>query len=280
MPRDSRSPVAASRDDLLRRFLDLAYDVSSRLRHHTQPIVRISAALLLAASVAACSGAPSAPPSEPAAITQAQALGTEVRSGLPSQPGTYPLVPASLNRDAQGVYRFAWKGSGGEQTPAAASRLQLAQSEVDQLVVPDQGDPVLQLTKDTPIPLVQSGVQAAPAQASSSGASFVPAFWYPFYGPLFAGPRYYDPPRTITSGSRVEGGTQSAAPKPLSERTIGLSRAVSGRAGGTGEGVAATSKSGATVGGKSGVSSSLDTAPRSGAFSAGKGGVSIGTSGG
>src|SRR3954447_23854175 len=38
------------------RLLDLTYDVSSYLRRHAQPAVRISAALLLAASLAACNG--------------------------------------------------------------------------------------------------------------------------------------------------------------------------------------------------------------------------------
>ncbi len=281
MPPDSTSS-SPTRDDLLQQLLDLAYDVASRLRHHAQPMVRVSAALLLAASVAACSGAPNETPSEPVPVAQAQALASEIRTGLPSQPGTYQIVPGSLTRDAQGVYRFAWLGTGGAQSPASVSRLQLAQSETQQLVVSDQGDPVLNLTKDTPIPLVESGVQAAASSQTSGGNSttFIPAFWYPFYGPLFSGPRYYDPPSTVPSGSRVEGGSQSTTPKPLTERTIGLSKAVSGRAGGTGEGTAATSKSGATIGGKSGASAAVGVAPKSAAFSAGKGSVGIGSSGG
>ncbi|MBI4213651.1 MAG: hypothetical protein HY534_05010 [Chloroflexi bacterium] len=271
----------ASRDHVLVRLLDLAYDVSSRLRHHAQPVVRLSAALLLAASVAACSGAPVEIGSDRAPVTQAQALAGEVRTGLPSQPGAYQLVPGSLNRDAQGTYQFAWKGPAGEEMRAAASRLQLAQSDTEQLVVPEQGDPVLHLTRDTPIPLVQSDASGVPNQTSGGGTAFVPAFWYPFYGPLFSGPRYYDPPRTVPSGSRVEGGTQSTIPRPLSERTIGLDRAVSGRAGGTGQGSAATLKSGATVAGKSGAASAVGAAPKSGSFSAGKGSLGgIGLSGG
>lgn len=268
-------PASAPHDELLRQLLDLAYDVCSRLRHHALPIARLSAALLLAASVAACSGVPEESTPVPP-VAQTVPLTQEVRTGLPTQPGRYPLAPGSVARDARGVYQFGWTGEGGAQTQASASRMQLAQGDQDELVVPEQGDPVLSLGPNTPIRLTESTTATS---GGVGGFGFVPALWYPLRGPGFGrDPYYYDPPRTVPSGSTIDGGTRTTTPKPLGERTIGLDRAVSGRAGGTGSGTAATTKSGASFGGRTAAAAAA--APKSAPFSAGRAAPSIGLSGG
>lgn len=281
---DTSAPIASSpRDRLLQDLLDLAYTVSSRLRHHGDRLARVSAALLLAASLAACSGAPSQPAAPPPPARTAP-LTQEVRTGLPTESGRYPLVKDSLFRDAQGVYQFSWMAEGGASGTARVSRLKLAQAEKEELDVPTSGDPTLHVAKDTPIRIVESSTASEPNRSGGGGGGFIflPSFWYPFGGGggLF-GPSYYDPPRTVPSGSTIEGGSRTIAPKPLAERSIGLDRAVSGRAGGTGAGSAATLKSGAPLGGKSATAEAVGAAPKSGSFSAGKGSVGgIGTSGG
>jgi hypothetical protein len=272
VPTSSAQAGLSSRERVLRDLLDLAYDVSARLRHHRDRVVRVSAALLLAASLAACSGAPAQSPPQPV-VTQTAPLAREVRTGLPTSPGRYTMVKDSLFRDSQGVYQFGWIAQDGASGTARISSLKLAQAEKEELEVPESGDPTLSIAKETPIRIIESSTAAAPAQNQGGGGGgimFLPAFWYPFGGGFFGGPGYYDPPRTVASGSTVEGGTRTTTPKPLTERSIGLDRAVSGRAGGTGAGTAATSKSGATVGGKSGAADAVGAAPKSGGFSAGK----------
>lgn len=194
------------------------------------------------------------------------------------------MVKDSLFRDAQGVYQFGWMSEGGVSGTARISSLKLAQAEKEELEVPASGDPTLYIGKETPIRIVEASTASAPAANSGGGGGgfmFLPAFWYPFGGGGLFGPSYYDPPRTISSGSTIEGGSRTTAPKPLAERSIGLDRAVSGRAGGTGSGTAATTKSGATIGGKSGTADAIGAAPKAGSFSAGKGSVgSPGLSGG
>ncbi len=259
---------------LRERLLDLAYDASSYLRHSARPVIRISAALLVAGSLAACSGdTEPAPPAEAPPAT-VQPLAQEVRSGLPTTPGRYSVVPASLARDARGVYHFEWiDPATNEPRPATVSRVRLAEANAYTLEMPpDQGDPTLHIERNAQIALLQTG--EAPSRTYSPG--FFPLFWYPFFvgggfGGGYRGAGYYDPPRTVPSSGRVEGSTSSTSPRPLPERTYGVSTAVAGRAGGTGGGVAASRRAGvdtdtSPTGGKSGVS-----APRSGGFSSGSG---------
>src|SRR5438477_9253982 len=94
-PRELAS-LSAARGAVAEALLDLAYDVSSYLRHHAKATVRVSAALLLAASLAACG--PSAP-TPVLSNTAVRPLNQEVQLGLPTQPGRYPVVPSSLGRD-------------------------------------------------------------------------------------------------------------------------------------------------------------------------------------
>src|SRR3954452_647988 len=95
------------------RLLDLPEDPSLYLRRSAEPSVRVAAALLLAASLAACSsGSPSGggPSIDVPAIPP---LSQEIREGLPPAPGTYPVSPGSITRDAQGVYGLSWRNPSG-----------------------------------------------------------------------------------------------------------------------------------------------------------------------
>lgn len=273
--------ATSERSRLLRGLLDLAYDASLYLRQNRQQAVRVSAALLLAASLAACDE--ESPPFESTESDTpvASPLAQEVRSGLPAAPGRYPIVRDSLQRDTQGVYHFSWREAGSLDGPphvASASLVRLAYAEIDELEIPSQGDPVLYLRSDTPIPLVASANQVTATPQPGGGGAATRTMWFPFPigGGSYAGrgPTYYDPPsRTVPSGGTVEGASASTAPRPLAERTVGLSHAVSGRAGGTGSGTAASARSGAGVRGASGVA-----APNSSGFSAGKAGAASGSS--
>jgi hypothetical protein len=250
------------RTHLLELLLDLASDASSYLRRNANRAVRVSAALLVAASLAACNGSPLPPlPGRPGDAVQP--LSREVRAGLPSQPGRYPIVEGSVRRDAQGIYSFQWL-SGGTPNSASASRLRLAQSDTSLLEVPASGDPTLYLPSQTTIPLGGGG-----------GGGYYGS-WLPFTGISSRTPSYYDPPsQAVAQGATVSGARISSAPAPAGERTVGLPHTVSGRAGGTGSGVAASTKSGAgtTSGTGKGVS-----AAKSGGFSSGTGGGKGGSS--
>lgn len=241
--RENPGGTADGRDRATREaLLDLAYDVSSYLRRSAQPAVRVSAALLIAASLAACGPTAGAIPGVSSVV---QPLQGEVRSGLPPAPGRYPVVSSTLRRDAQGVYSFAWQqpGDPSHQYDARISRLQLTQGNAPELQVPAQGDPVLALPADVSIPLVDSGA----TWVSSPGGGY--SSWRPFYGGGYHGTAYYDPPvrAAPSSGATIDGARSSAAPAPPAERTIGVRGAVSSRAGGAGAGTAATNKSGASA---------------------------------
>jgi hypothetical protein len=285
-----------------RQLLALAEDVSRYLRHHAAATVRLTAALLLAASLAACNASAS---DGTMVETRAVApLTQEVVSGLPRGPGTYPVVPGSVFRDQQGVYRFEWLDPGSATTGpgqvASMSRLRLLRDSQLALEMPESGDPILHLPAGEDIGLTRE----TQVGAGQPGVGFYPpaySYWHPFaLGPLVVGrPAYYDPPRTIvvdeppgTTGAsggtsrpalRVEGGTVSDTARPPAARVTGVQSGVSGRAGGTGAGSAVTSRNqdsgaarsaaGVSSGGSSDSASSSSgvSAPRSGGFSAGRG---------
>ena len=244
MPRNKGRPGDPDRREALESLLDLAYDASSYLRQNKQPVVRVSAAILIAASLAACGQSPSAAAPPPAAVVQP--LSQEVRVGLPTTPGTYPLIQGSLNRDQQGVYHFAWRNPSDPTNvrhDASVSLVRLAQTtNGDALEVLAQGDPILHLGQNTSVPIVDN------ANYVSSGYRRSYPVWYPFYANHDASPRYYDlPSRTIPDSGSIQGSKVSSAPAAPAARVVGPARAVSGRAGGTGSGVAASNKSGAGI---------------------------------
>ena len=263
-------PAPASSAEIRQRLLDLAYDVSSYLRRSARPAIRVSAALLVAASLAACSGDPSP---EATDVPPAAPLAQEVRTGVPTQPGRYAVSPTSIARDARGVYHFEWiEPDTNVAHEAAISRVKLAEATATYLDVPDDGDPTLSIPRDSQIALL--GANDSYTRHYDTG--FHPIFWYPFFigggGSSYYGPSYYDPPRVVPSSGRVDGAVSSASARPLAERTFGVSTAVSGRVGGTGGGVAASRKAGVDVssdgtGGKAAAASAATA--KSGGFSSG-----------
>lgn len=274
---DDVTAVAAGDRSLLLQLLDLAYDAASYLRHSSRAVVRVSAALLLAGSMAACfDGSESEEELSPAPVVQP--LSQEVLSGLPRRPGRYPVQADSVGRDQQGVYHFAWRESGQEATQrnqASASRLRLLEAGEDVLEVPDQGDPILRLRGETPISLVATVDDLrSPTPQAGTTRSGIYTPWYPFYLMNTRYPTYYEPPtRTVVQGEPVRGAAIQQSPVPLAQRTITLPGAVSGRAGGAGSGTAATQRTGVTGGKSASVSS-----PKSSGFSSGSKSVSGGSS--
>lgn len=225
----------------LEALLDIAYDASSYLRRHAKPAVRVAAALLLAGSLAACSGGPSGV----LGSSIVAPLQQEIRQGLPTVPGRYAVVDGSLGRDGRGVYYFAWRRPNDPSTVrnlASVSRLRLGQAASNALEIPTSGDPTLYLQPSTSIPLVDQN------EFYQTGGYYsgYHSYWHPWYSGGYRGVGYYDPPARSYSGNDVNGSTMSSSPRSFAERTVGLAHAVSGRSGGTGSGTAATAKSGAS----------------------------------
>lgn len=286
------------------RLLDLAEDASLYLRRHGEPSVRVAAALLIAASLAAC--APSAPSVSEEAAPAVPPLTEEVRQGLPTAAGTYPLASNSVTRDAQGVYGFTWRDPTGPATwhQAQASLLRLAQGTDDALEVPPSGDPILRLKPDTPITLpdddgatpgptpTPGGSSSSTTRSSTSGTSGSRSIlWYPFpssttqastttagqAGDSVAAttPAYRNPPAAEPGQGSVRGSSASMTAPSTSARTwTSPSRAAAtGQAGGPGRGTAVSSRSGSLSGPASGAAR-----PSSSGFSGGKSGASSGSS--
>ncbi|MCC6173725.1 MAG: hypothetical protein IT305_00340 [Chloroflexi bacterium] len=217
------------------RLLDLAEEASLYLRRHGEPSVRVAAALLLASSLAACS------PSEPVEQEESTVtpLESEVREGLPTAPGRYPVDPASVGRNEQGVYALAWRTPDGTSwKEARISLLRLAEGSQDLLEIPSSGDPVLWLTADTPVALIEGSGSAGAAAEASPEASPSPTAavassnttsstsrtssgyssryhnsvaWYPF--PVIAG----------TSGSTASSGSTTSSSSSPSNGTVASS---------------------------------------------------------
>ncbi len=197
----ARRPEA---DDVRRareELWELAQGVSRYLRRHASPAVRLAAALLLAASLAACNASASDPSAvEAPAVAPLQ---QEVSTGLPRGPGTYPVVPGSVFRDQRGVYQLEWlePGQTADQGQVAhASRLRLAPDSTLSLEVVSGQDPVLHLPEGENVGLIE---ESRPG-ATQPGPAAYPrpyGFWSPFtVGYLLGGasrPAYYDPPRTV-----------------------------------------------------------------------------------
>ncbi len=261
-----------------RQLTELLQDASAYIRKKGDPALRLSAALLLTASLAACddSSAEEAPP-DPVV----SALTSEVRSGLPTRTGKYEVIPESVYRSDQGVYSFAWRDENSRVHEASVSQLKLAEGAKAELDMPASGDPSLYLPAGVPVQMYSSSMASPNPTPTPTGGSttyvsrsYGPvAYWHPFFIPVggsrfdYSSPTYHNPPATTMSAGDTVAGTRTTASAPApSSRVTGLRTAVSGRSGGTGSGTAATGKS------SSGVSS-----PSSGAFSGGKGGASSGS---
>ena len=273
----------------------LASDAKHSLRRTAAPVVRGGAALLLSVSLAACgvgaglvvptppadrSSAATAPTVAPTALPSDTAepstsLVTEFASGLPTDSGTYAVVPGSIFRDRRGVYQFEWlEGDIGDDAlddetreakghVARTSRLRLVRDDTNVVDIVPGNDPVLHLTNDEEIGLADIQT-TAPAYPGSSYYPPAYAYWAPFYGRPsywdYVRPWYYDPPRTVVidrpvivnrdappAPVRVSGGNASTAPAPLSQRTTEVTSKGGGRAGDTGAGFAVTARNQGTV---------------------------------
>src|SRR5262245_51207911 len=105
-------PSAQRRAEILQRQQTLAERVVSFLRDGgPDPRVGLAAGALLLATAggAFAYDVATEPPVESVELAPVQPLGQEVRSGLPTEPGRYPVDPETVSRDAQGVYRFSWQ---------------------------------------------------------------------------------------------------------------------------------------------------------------------------
>lgn len=288
------------------QLLDLAEDASRYLRRHADPTVRVAAALLLASSLAACSSSSGTTAST--AASAVTALDQEVKTGLPTSPGTYPISPNSVTRDAQGVYGFMWRNATGAEvwTPARASLMMLAQGQNDALVVPASGDPTLRLKPDTAITLPDDGPGAGPTPTPRAGTSSSSTtsssrnssiLWYPFIGGGGGGggsttssagasassggvsdttPAYRNPPAATPGQGSVRGSASSSVspPSTVARTWTSPSRAArTGQTGGPGTGTAASTRTGSMTGPASGQSR-----PGSSIFSGGKSGASASSS--
>jgi hypothetical protein len=279
------------------QLLDLAEDASLYLRRSAEPSVRVAAALLLATSLAACSSPGS---SSSASVAPAVApLAQEVKEGLPTAPGTYPVSASSLTRDPQGTYGFSWRNPTGAATwnQGRSSLMKLAQGTDDTLEIPASGDPILRLKPDTPInlpddpnpvgptPTPRTSTSSTSSSSSSSGNRNIA--WYPFVtgggtttAPASTGtadsvpattPAYRNPPAAEPGQGSVRGASSSLSAPTSSARTwTSPSRAAAtGQAGGPGTGTAATSRAGVAQGA---------SRPGSSIFSGGRSGASAGSS--
>ena len=274
-------PSAQRRVEILRRQQTLAERVVSFLRDGgPDPRAGLAAGALLLATAggAFAYDVANEPPVESVELAPVRPLTQEVRTGLPTAPGRYPVESDSVSRDAQGVFRFSWLDSAGAGQAAAVSLLKQAPGDADELEMPARGDPTLYLREDTPIKVIAQEAQPSASTStssstvrSSSGFGGGPVFvhvgnWYPYTGSYTRTPAYRAPTSSSPDGGSYTGSTESASPSSPSARTISVpSRvdAVSGMARGTGAGSAVSAKSGVTVG-RTSVS-----APRSGGFSSG-----------
>ena len=262
-PASSRDRLAAIRTRTLLELTALAEDAAAHLRRHASPAVRVSAALLLTASLAAACAPETAPPPELRdGGNPASPLRQDVAGGLPTQSGRYDVQKDSIARDRKGIYEFTWLDEQKQPHNAYVSRLRLAQepegSELKLEMPPDRSDPILHLPSDVPVRIVEESL-AAQTQSDTYVRHSYPyhSDWLPFAAGAVLGrlsaPSYYNPPLgNYNVGTRITGGTASTTPPPPESRVIGLRSAVSGQAGGSGAGSAVTGKVGAPTGGSTG----------------------------
>ncbi|HEX2170818.1 MAG TPA: hypothetical protein VHL09_00025 [Dehalococcoidia bacterium] len=299
-PRRRSAPVdrlAAVRGRALLELSALAEDVAAHLRRHASPTVRVSAALLLTASLAACASGSATPTtsSDPAASDgRTSPLQGEVKGGLPSSPGRYPILDDQIYRDRKGVFEFTWLDDQRQPHTAYTSDLkfaEVAQGANTELEVPSGGGtPILHLPSDRDIKLIEDSQAAANPSSSYVQHSYPwTSSWVPFAAGMLVGNLlspgvpgyYYPPPGNYSVGQTIRGGSVRTTPAPPQDRVIGLRSAVSGQSGGTGAGSSVTNKLGRSAG--TGATGATGGTGQSGAGSATTGsgtGVTSGQAGG
>lgn len=254
--------LAAARGRALLELSALAEDVAAHLRRHGSPAVRVSAALLLTASLAACA-TPTAtsPAGSTAADGRTSPLKGEVKGGLPTQAGKYPILADQVFRDRKGVFEFTWLDAQQQPHNAYTSDVKLAdvgQGGKAELEIPSGGGtPVLHLPNDQKIRVIEDSAAAQNPSTTYVQHSYPwTSSWLPFAAGMLVGNLlspgvpgyYYPPPGSYSAGSTISGGSVRTTPAPPQDRVIGLRSAVAGQSGGTGAGSAVTNKLGRSVG--------------------------------
>jgi len=186
-------------------------------------------------------------------------------SGMPTQQGEYQLQQDTVTWDGS-QYRFAWIDSDASVKWAEGDDVQLVQDERTYLEMRD-GKPVIHLTADTPVKVL----------ARDRGGDFASS-WLPFAVGTMIGrqtannqPAYrYPPADTFGRGDTLRGSTTSTRPQTSGPRISNpIGDAVSGQAGGTGGGSAASSKGTGAVSGQAGGTGSGSAASSKGSSSGG-----------
>lgn len=171
-------------------------------------------------------------------------------SGFPREPGRYTIQPGSLAYDGH-AYHLLWVDRDGQLRRASGDDVRIVRDEESYLEI-DQGSPVLHLRADERVALRdRAGSQVG--------------WWLPFLigttlgrGPVVVAPdderrpTYRYPPSLPRPGETVAGSQTSERPLPPARRAPPAPGTVSGQAGGTGGGTAATGKFAAPAPGLSG----------------------------
>ncbi|MER3405813.1 MAG: hypothetical protein C4289_12205 [Chloroflexota bacterium] len=174
--------------------------------------------------------------------------------GLPAQPGQYAVHASSIAWDGE-KYFFLWSDAQGNLHRASGDDIKLAQDERTYLEIREKPS-FLGLGRSTEAILHLRNDQPVLLYGRDRDGDFT-SFWFPFLlGHLTAGgggpppPRYHYPPRSsLDRGERLEGSLTSDRPQPPDYRRLAPAPGtVSGQAGGTGGGTAATAKGGFRAG--------------------------------
>ncbi len=209
-------------------------------------------------------------------------------SGLPKQPGEYDIQPKSVSYDGQG-YSFYWVDRDKSLHLGHQDNIKMVQDSRTYLEM--RGDePTLHLTPEDPVTVRGEDRRGA-----------FDTFWFPFLigrvtagggGPViinqpYSGspqtsrdvPTYHYPPagafgRDDTLNGSITNNKPSA---PDYEKVSPAPYAVGGKTGGTGEGTAATGKSGGISGQSGGAGAGTAATGKSGDISGQSGGAGAGT---
>lgn len=170
--------------------------------------------------------------------------------GMPEQAGQYDVKAGSVTWDGRD-YEFLWMDQSGGIHQAYGSDVQLAQSDRNYLEIAD-GQSVLHLREDEPVKVL-----------ARDGDGDFTSSWLPFAAGAMLGnqlgrsssqPSYrYPPTDSFGRGETLQGSVVNSRPEaPDYTRIKPEPGAISGQAGGTGGGAAASNKQPAAVSGQTG----------------------------
>lgn len=201
-------------------------------------------------------------------------------SGFPREAGRYQIQAGSLIYDGE-AYRLLWADRDGTLRRASGDDVRLVRGEETYLEM-GSGSPIVHLRAEERVELRDRAGNAA-------------GWWLPFLlgttlgrgsvglpAPEEQRPTYRYPPRAPSPGETVGGSQTAERPLPPERRVQSAPGSVSGQAGGTGGGIAATTRGTPAVAGQAGGSGAgtAATAKGSGAASGQVGGTGAGTAAG